>query len=90
MHELHKKEPKKNALTCSLVDFLFPAPCRQIYTVGGNHDGGDAYIQTVKFPLVIGATTGGFHVEHHCLISECMPQSVLHHSLYSYCCLQCL
>ncbi len=44
----------------------------------------------VKFPLVIRLTTGGFHVKHHCLITEYMPLSVLHNSLYSYCCLQCL
>ena len=32
----------------------------------------------VQFPLVIRLTTGGFHVKHHCLISEYMSLSVLH------------
>lgn len=30
-----------------------------------------------EFLLVITLTTGGFHVKHHCLISEYVPLSVL-------------
>lgn len=88
---LHK--PNKKVYHMQPVDFLFPAPCRQIYTVSGNHDGRCIYIQgwrMVKISLVIRLTTSGFHVKHHCLISENMSLSVLHNSLYSYCCLQCL
>lgn len=47
----------------------------------------EAYIYG-KFSLVIRLTTCGFHVKYHCLISKNMSLSVLHISLYSYCCLQ--
>lgn len=79
MHKRNKKVSHVQPL--SVVDFLFPALCRQIYTVSGNQDGGDTYIQPwkmVRFPLVIRLTTGGFHVKHYCLISEYMSLSVLH------------
>lgn len=84
---MHRLNLKKKKVLC--VDFLYSALFRQINTVSGNHDGGDAYRR--QWRKVDCVTTGGFHVKLQRLISDYMSPHVLYNPLYgSYCCPQCL